>query len=191
MFRSLSRGGNLYRDILGHLREDAYLERRRGFRNSYIALFHAGMASKDQDYVLQEFSKPDSVIRLVICTIAFGLGINIPDIELVIHWGACDTIMDYWQEVGRAGRDWRKAKAFYFVTPGSLLQSSDDMKELCKLMDKSEIRCFRESILKHFIGHTTPPLATECQLGCAVCECPRCRCCHLCSSTCPCHQVSQ
>ena len=75
----------------------------------------------------QEFSKPDSVIRLVICTIAFCLGVNIhvPDIELVIHWGAYDNIMDYWQEVRRAGRDGRKAKALYFVTPGSLLQSSD------------------------------------------------------------------
>ena len=126
MFRSWSHGGNLYRVILRPHRV-CYLERRRGFR-SYIALFHEGMASKDRDkVVLQEFSKPDSVIRLVICTIVFRLGINIPDIELVIHWGACDTIMNYWQEVGRAGRDGRKTKAFYFLTPGSLLRSSDDM----------------------------------------------------------------
>lgn len=78
-YRSLRRGGNLYRDILGYLRELAYLEEQRGFHNSHIALYHAGMASKDQDYILHEFSKPESVIRLVICTIAFGLGISIPD----------------------------------------------------------------------------------------------------------------
>ncbi|XP_052686380.1 uncharacterized protein LOC128165662 [Crassostrea angulata] len=99
--RSLSLGGNFYRDILGYLREHVYLEEQRGFHNSHIALYHAGMASKDQDYILDEFSKPESVIRLVICTIACGLGISIPDIEVVIHWGAGDSIMDYWQEVGR------------------------------------------------------------------------------------------
>ncbi|XP_062590576.1 uncharacterized protein LOC134252155 [Saccostrea cucullata] len=185
--RSLSRGGNLYRDILGYLRQHAYLEEQRGFHNSHIALYHAGMTDKDLDYILKEFTKPESVIRLVICTIAFGLGINIPDIEVVIHWGACDSIMDYWQEVGRAGRDGRKAKALYYVTPGSLLQASDNMKELCKMMDKSQVKCFRESVLKHFIGHSSAPLAPECHSQCAECECLRCRCCNLCSATCPCH----
>lgn len=71
------------------------------------------MATKDQDYVLQEFSKPDSVIRLVICTIRFGLGINIPDIELDIHWGACDTIIDCAEGwMGRSG--WEESKSLLF-----------------------------------------------------------------------------
>lgn len=160
-YRSLSRGGNLYRDILWYLREQAYLEEQRGFNNSHIALYHAGMASKDQDYIHHEFSKPESVIRLVICTEC----ISIPDIEVVIYWGACDSIMDYWQEVGRAGRDGRKAKALYYVTPGSLLQASDEMKELCKKMDKSQVKCFRESILRHFIGYSSlAPQVPECHL---------------------------
>lgn len=191
-YRSLSRGGNLYRDILGYLREHAYLEEQRGFHNSHIALYHAGMASKDQDYILHEFSKPESVIRLVICTIACGLGISIPDIEVVIYWGACDSIMDYWQEVGRAGQDGRKANALYCVTPGSLLQASDEMKELSKKMDKSQVKCFRESILRHIIGYSSlAPQVPECHLKCTDCDCPRCRCCHLYSNTCPWHNESK
>lgn len=182
-YRSLRRGGNLYRDILGYLRELAYLEEQRGFHNSHIALYHAGMASKDQDYILHEFS------RLVICTIACGLGISIPDIEVVIYWGACGSIMDYWQEVGRAGRDGRKAKALYCVTPGSLLQASDEMKELCKKMDKSQVKCFRESVLRHIIGYSSlSPQVPECHLKCTDCDCPRC---HLCSNTCPWHNDSK
>lgn len=152
---SLSQGGRLYRDILGHLKEGAYFEQKKVQRNSHIALYHAGMATKDLEYILHEISKPDSVIRLAVCTIAFGMGINIPDIDLVIHWGACSSVMDYWQEVGRAGRDGRKAKAMYFVTPGSLLHASDEMKELCSSLDKCRTKCFRDSILSYFIGYSS------------------------------------
>lgn len=74
-WRSLGRGGCLFRDILGHLRESAYLHQAKGHHNSLIALYHAGMANKDLEYILHEFSKPDSILRLIICTIAFGMGI--------------------------------------------------------------------------------------------------------------------
>lgn len=118
----------MFRDILEHLRESAYLHQAKGHHNSLIALYHTGMADKDFEYILHAFSKPDSILRLIICTIAFGIGINIPDIEVVVHWGACDSMMDYWQEVGRAGRDGRASKAMYYDTPRSILQTSDTMK---------------------------------------------------------------
>lgn len=157
-WRSLSRGGCLYRDIIGHLKEHAFHEKKKTQQNSYIALYHAGMNSKDLNYILHEISKQECVIRIAICTIAFGMGINIPDIDIVIHWGACFSIMDYWQEVGRAGRDGREAKALYFITPGSLLHTSDDMKELCKSVEKKGSKCFRSAILSHFIGHNSTSL---------------------------------
>lgn len=79
------------------------------------------MVSKDQDYIFDEFLKFESVIRLVICILVCGLGISILDIEVVIYWGVCDFIMDYWQEVGRVGWDGRKVKVFYYVMFGLLL----------------------------------------------------------------------
>lgn len=185
-WRSLGRGGCLFRDILGNLRESAYLHQAKGHHNSLIALYHAGMANKDLEYILHEFSKPDSILRLIICTIAFGMGINIPDIEVVVHWGACDSMMDYWQEVGRAGRDGRASKAMYYVTPRSILQTSDTMKELCKALDQSNITCFRDAILKHFTGYSPAPVRSVCTLKCIECDCLYCKCCHLCRKACPC-----
>lgn len=171
---------------MGHLREHAYLHQTKLHHNSHVALYHAGMANKDLEYIHQEISKSDSIIRLVICTIAFGMGVNISDIDIVIHWGACDSIMDYWQEVGRAGRDGRRAKALYFVTPGSTLHVSDEMKELCRSLDKSEVTCFRESILRHFIGYCSAQSGNDCQLHCEECDCLKCRCCSICRRSCPC-----
>lgn len=185
-WRSLGRGGCLFRDILGNLRESAYLHQAKGHHNSLIALDHAGMANKDLEYILHEFSKPDSILRLIICTIAFGVGINIPDREVVVHWGACDSMMDYWQEVGRAGRDGRAFKAMYYVTPRSILQTSDTMKELCKALDQSNITCFRDAILKHFTGYSPAPVRSVCTLKCIECDCLYCKCCHLCRKACPC-----
>jgi ATP-dependent DNA helicase RecQ len=72
-------------------------------------LEHAGLCSKDQKTIIQNFVKEESTIRLIICTVAFGLGVNIPDVRFVVHWGACDSALQYWQEVGRAGRDGNKA----------------------------------------------------------------------------------
>lgn len=187
--RSLSHGGQVYRDILGHLREHAFLDQQKVYSNSHIALYHAGMANKDLEYILKEISKPDSVIRLAICTIAFGMGINIPDIDLIIHWGACNSVMDYWQEVGRAGRDGRKAKALYFVTPGSIVHVSEEMKELCKAMDKGTSGCFRDSILSSFIGYTcTSKPLSPCKMKCTDCVCRQCNCCYLCHRMCPCRK---
>lgn len=186
----MSQGGRLYRDILGHLKEGAYFEQKKVQRNSHIALYHAGMATKDLEYILHEISKPDSVIRLAVCTIAFDMGINIPDIDLVIHWGACSSVMDYWQEVGRAGRDGRKAKAMYFVTPGSLLHASDEMKELCSSLDKCRTKCFRDSILSYFIGYSSTSQSL-CKLNCIECECSQCSCCYLCQEACPCRMKAK
>lgn len=60
-----------------------------------IALYYADIADKNFEYILHEFSKLGRILRLIICTIAFGIANNIPDIEVFVHRGACDSMMDY------------------------------------------------------------------------------------------------
>ncbi len=54
----------------------------------------------------------------VICTNAFGLGLDVPDVRLVIHWQHPASVEDYVQEFGRAGRDGKPAVAVLFTRPG-------------------------------------------------------------------------
>jgi ATP-dependent DNA helicase RecQ len=54
-----------------------------------------------------------------------------PDVRFVVHWGACDSALQYWQEVGRAGRDGNKAKAYMYATKSSIVHINDDMKNIC------------------------------------------------------------
>ena len=116
LYRSVSLLGKLHIDILGELQESAY--REKTCENRLIGTFHAGLCSKDQKTIIQNFVKEESTIRLIICTVAFGLGVNIPDVRFVVHWGACDSALQYWQEVGRAGRDGNKA--MYVCMPPNL-----------------------------------------------------------------------
>ena len=66
----------------------------------YTSCTHASVKAK----IVERFTKPSS-LHVVIGTIAFGMGINCPDIREVIHWGVSDDVEMYIQETGRAGRD--------------------------------------------------------------------------------------
>ena len=119
--------GKLHRDILGELQEAAYFHREKNFENRLIGTFDAGLCSKDQKTIIQNFVKGESTIRLIICTVAFDLGVNIPDVRFVVHWGGCDSTLLYWQEVGRAGRDGNEAKAYMYATKSSIVHASEKL----------------------------------------------------------------
>ena len=64
-------------------------------------------ASRDEmkSLIMSSFSQVDSLLRLVIATTSFSMGIDIPNVRQIIHWGPPADIEQYIQEVGQAGRD--------------------------------------------------------------------------------------
>src|SRR6476659_8889938 len=71
--------------ILLSCRKNAYAgtETRQG--NCFLSVYYSEMTEEDKHFVEEEFSKENSSIRILICTVAFGLGVNIPDVRLVFH----------------------------------------------------------------------------------------------------------
>ena len=67
-----------------------------------------GLSGHDKDEVLQSWQS--GVIKVMVATTAFGLGMNQPDVETVVQIGVPPTMEELVQEFGRAGRDRRKAK---------------------------------------------------------------------------------
>lgn len=70
---------------------------------SNVAFYHAGMPDTKRSEVQRGFKSGD--IPVVCATSAFGMGIDVPDIRTVIHFGIRDSLESYTQEIGRGGRD--------------------------------------------------------------------------------------
>ncbi|KAG5321829.1 RECQ4 helicase, partial [Acromyrmex heyeri] len=78
-------------------------------------VYHAGIIPDRRKIVQKQFM--DGKIKIVVATIAFGMGINKPDIRAIIHYNMPGTFEGYVQEVGRAGRDNITAHCHLFLNP--------------------------------------------------------------------------
>ena len=105
--------------------------------------YHAGLTSKERS-AKQEAWK-SNLTRVIVATNAFGMGIDKPDVRVVIHHDLPDTIEAYFQEAGRAGRDEQKAFAVLLYDP-----SQDKAKARKRIADN-----YPEEEFLHTVYHKT------------------------------------
>lgn len=87
----------------------------RGYRAEF---FHSERSSDTKAQIIEQFKKGE--ISLVFATSAFGMGIDIPDIRGVIHYLPTESIEQYYQQIGRAGRDSKHSWAILFYSTKNL-----------------------------------------------------------------------
>ncbi len=69
------------------------------------------------DVILQSLLHPDGVMRVVFATIALGMGVNLRDVNAIVHYGAPQSLEDYFQESGRGGRSGEDAVSTIYWKP--------------------------------------------------------------------------
>lgn len=143
--------------------------------------YHAGMSSDERIDIQKKWQAGKFLV--IVATIAFGMGIDKPDVRFVIHHTIPKSLEGYYQETGRAGRDGKKSGCYLYYGYGDtmslkrMIDQSDGSDEQ-KLRQRHLLRnvvqfcdnrsdCRRKQVLNYFNEHFDP---MDCQNGCDNCN---------------------
>ncbi len=123
--------------------------------------YHAGLSDELRQKTQNDFINDD--IEIIVATVAFGMGINKPNVRFVIHFDLPKSIEQYYQEIGRAGRDGKPAHALLLFSGADIFKlkflmqdkAPDEVKKaeamLSAISNYAQANsCRRRSILKYF-----------------------------------------
>lgn len=138
--------------------------------------YHAGL--KDDVRMQNQEAFLDGSVDIVVATVAFGMGINKSDVRFVIHFDLPKSLEQYYQEIGRAGRDGKAATALllysygdtrkiaFFLEEKSERESKKAVIHLKAMTDYASARTCRRNLLLSWFGETGSPAPTESVLPC-------------------------
>ena len=132
-------------------------------RNYSVSKYHAGLTNEERKENQEKFIKDE--IKIIVATNAFGMGIDKPNIRYIIHYNMPQSIENYYQEIGRAGRDGEESDCVLLFTPGDVhtqkylvevgienpARKLVQYKKLQQMVDLVYSNgCYRKNILNYF-----------------------------------------
>ena len=142
----------------------AHLARSLAGTAVVVAPYHAGHSPADREDAHNGFLV--GAVQVIVATVAFGMGIDKPDTRRVVHWGTPKTVEEYYQQIGRAGRDGLRGECLMFANDSDFCRYDSDFytKELgaeakaatlqslnaLRRFAMDTVRCRRAALLEFF-----------------------------------------
>ena len=136
--------------------------------------FDACTCNSVKSRIIESFSKCDGAVRIVISTVAFSMGMDVPNIHTIVHWGPPNDVESYVQETGRGGRDGVATSAILYYNRRDIVRSGhvrDKMRMYC--IDITQ--CRRQQLMKQFCESNHVDTPTFMHMCCDVCA-DQCKC---------------
>lgn len=157
----------IYSKLVAILGDALFTEKSRNPQNVLVEMLHSCTDEENKKVILKSFSDPHGDIRVLVATIAFGMGVNCKGVHTTVHVGPSKNLEAYVQESGRAGRDGSPSKAIIIYHGLMMVHVEDDIKKYV-----TSTTCRRAVLMQPFgIDLQSEPHHSCCDVCAMKCTC--------------------
>ena len=130
-----------------------------------VDVFSRVCTQKKKEQIIESFKVTNSILRLIIATSAFGMGVDCPNIRRIYHWGSPSDVEEYAQETGRAGRDGKNSVVTLFSG-----KMGKHASQAMRSYVENSILCRQRLLFNKFLSYSEKDITVHGSNCCDICH---------------------